>query len=103
MDASISSIRRKLSTQRSPQVWKVVVSLDPLGVQLHPMLLVISVNLELVGRIFRAEGTSLLQRSQEQAHRALLSPRQVAEGVCLYYSSEVRCLESKRDVFSGDS
>lgn len=51
---------RKLSIQ-SPQG---VVSLDPLGVQLHPVFLVISVNLELVESIFRAEGTSLLWRSQ---------------------------------------
>lgn len=71
---------RKLSTQRTPQLWKAVVSLDPLGVQLHPMFLVFSVNLELVGSIFRAEGTSVLQRSQARAHKEVLEPRRVGEG-----------------------
>lgn len=81
MDASISSVMRKLSTQRSPQEWKAVVSLDPLGVQLHPIFFVISVNSELVGSIFRAEDTSLLRRSQARAHRELLAPRRVGEEV----------------------
>lgn len=62
-------------------MWKAVVSLDPLGIQLHPMFLVISVNLELVGSIFRAEGASLLQRSQARAHRELLTPRRGRERV----------------------
>lgn len=61
-------------------VWKGVVSLVPLGVQPHPVFLVISVKLELVESIFRAEGASLLWRSQARAHRELLALRRVGEG-----------------------
>lgn len=56
MDASISSVMRKLSTQRSPQEWKAVVSLDPLGVQLHPIFFCHLCQLRACGKHLQSRG-----------------------------------------------